>query len=200
MTISIRALLTKKELIESYKFRYKIYQPLNYIQDNASMLDVDDWDKYSVPFGVFDELNRLIGYLRIITNALQNEYINNIEEIIQDFNINLIIRKNIFPSVSNSQIENCLLSNNYINNNIVEFSRFIIEPASNNQGLGLKIIDFVKNYAFNNGYNVYVASCLHIHIKMYKRYNFYKLNGIDSFYNDNVNQNAVVIVCVKNER
>src|SRR5262245_13330842 len=81
----IRALETSAELIASYGLRYQMYRELGYIDHRDALLEVDEYDVSSIPFGAFDPVTgALIGTLRMITTAPQLEYRRLICDLLDD--------------------------------------------------------------------------------------------------------------------
>ena len=74
-------ILNTDEIIQAYHLRHKIFcQKLRWRSETDNELEIDDYDIEAVFFGVFNEKNKLLAFLRIILPEkvfmLENEFIH----------------------------------------------------------------------------------------------------------------------------
>jgi len=59
--------LNQHEIEKAYRFRYKIFcEELKWLPNNNNEKESDEYDQYSVHFGVFSRSGEIVGYSRII--------------------------------------------------------------------------------------------------------------------------------------
>ena len=55
------------DIDQSYRLRHQIFcQELGWVPETPDEKEIDEYDLYAIPFGVFDKDNRLMAYLRLI--------------------------------------------------------------------------------------------------------------------------------------
>jgi GNAT superfamily N-acetyltransferase len=199
----IRVLETVPELIESYRLRYDVYSTLGYIQRSiASKLEIDEYDRSSIPFGAFDPVSgTMIGTVRIIATETQPEYeywIQGIADSLVDEELARRVsspRPLRFPSIVSDQIHRQIEAFNTQRFAIYEQSRIIVRPGHRGLGISRGLMEFGLAYAAQFAPAVLIASCLPDHLPMYARYGYLKLPETDLDRFDSVGQIANAIIC-----
>ena len=63
----IKELTEKKDKIQAYKLRHRIFsQELRWVSSTENELEIDSYDKDAVFIGVFDIENKLVAFLRLV--------------------------------------------------------------------------------------------------------------------------------------
>lgn len=63
----VKTLDQAHEKILAYQLRYRVFcQELGWVPPRESKLEIDEYDNHAVPFGVFDDMGRLLAYMRLI--------------------------------------------------------------------------------------------------------------------------------------
>ncbi len=78
-SFTVTNLTNEDEILQSYSLRHRIFcEELKWVPPSKDLLETDKYDNAAVLFGVFDEHNKLIAYLRLIlsdrTYMLENEF------------------------------------------------------------------------------------------------------------------------------
>lgn len=67
--LHIKNIVSKSDRLKAHRLRHKIFcQELGWVPGNTNMLEIDDYDKGAIFFGVFDNNDNLKAYLRIVTS------------------------------------------------------------------------------------------------------------------------------------
>ena len=79
--LTARNILDAHEIIQAYQLRHRIFcETLGWRPEAGNGLEIDNYDIEAIFFGVFDEKNKLLAFLRIITPEkpfmLENEFID----------------------------------------------------------------------------------------------------------------------------
>jgi predicted GNAT family N-acyltransferase len=199
----LRPLETEAELYESYRLRYEVYGALGYLQCfNRSQLEVDAYDRTSIPFGAFDMRNgELIGTLRLITTEPQLDYDRLIENVIiecQDGELREQAApppKHLLPAIGSEEIERELAAFNRDHYIVHELSRFIVQPRHRYTHVSRALVQIAMAHAMLAGPAVFIAGCLPRHVRLYANYGFVKLPHTDLSRFESVGQMANTIVC-----
>lgn len=199
----IRALETKTELYDSYQLRYDVYGALGYLQGfNRSRLEVDIYDRSSVPFGAFDARTcEMIGTLRLITAQPQPAYQALIESVLAEcmdteLNTQASAPSGLrLPAISCEEINRELARFNQDHFTVHELSRFIVRPGHRYSQASRALVQLAMARAMLSGPAVFIAGCLPRHVRLYASYGFGTLpnSGLHQF--DSVGQRASTIVC-----
>ncbi len=64
----VKNLITEEEKIQAYHLRHRIFaQELGWVPQSENGLETDGYDKYAIPFGVFERDNRMLAHIRLIS-------------------------------------------------------------------------------------------------------------------------------------
>jgi len=199
----IRALDSVAELIESYRLRYEVYSELGYIQrTNESMLEIDEYDFLSIPFGAFDPVSgAMIGTLRLITAELQPAYDRLIRRVIAQFADASLTQQALgpwrhpLPSIITDEIDRQIEAFNTERFRVNELSRTIVRPGHRSSGVSRGLMEFGLAHAARFAPAILIGGCLPEHLPMYARYGYRQLpqTGLDRF--ECVGQLANTVVC-----
>lgn len=178
-----RPLLEEGELLAYYKKRFEIWNNLNYIPSefkSATGLEIDDYDKYSIPLGGFsvNGHEKLAIISRIITSRIQKDYLIKTQGLIKKFGDTVL--NSAFERIPDSAlpiVESCRKKNR--ENELVQFldrygglkksveySRLMITDKScRGGGVSTKMALFHNMYArFVLNSNIGLAECLASHV------------------------------------
>jgi len=199
----IRVLKDVDELIASYRLRYEVYGALGYLRaTNRSQLEIDEYDRFAVPFGAFDGVSgALIGTLRLIRNHLQDAYVAAINHILSDLaDIELTLqamqpRCHPLPSVISDETLRRLEAWKRGSRLIQELSRTIVRSEHRGLGASRALMEFGIAHAAFGEPSILVGGCLPPHVPMYARYGYQRLPGTDLNHFDSVGQVAQTVVC-----
>ena len=77
--LTAKNLITEEEKIQAYHLRHRIFaQELGWVPQSENGLEMDGYDDYAIPFGVFDWDNRMLAYIRLISAGypfmIENEF------------------------------------------------------------------------------------------------------------------------------
>lgn len=199
----IRALASESELYASYRLRYDVYGALGYLQCfNRSRLEIDVYDRYSVPFGAFDTRSGdMIGTLRLITTELQPAYGAMIENVLAEA-LDAELRAQVaaphepwLPAIGCEEIDRQLVAYNRDRFTVHELSRFIVHPGHRCSHVSRALVQLAMAYATLPGPALFIAGCLPRHVRLYATYGFARLPNVDLHRFDSVGQLASTIVC-----
>lgn len=203
LACEIRTLDTVDDLLASYRLRYEIYGALGYLQRaNASGLEIDEYDVYSIPFGAFDPVSgEMIGTLRLITAEVQPDHEYLIHCVLGSYADDELTRQALsprprpLPSVISNDIAHRIAAFNTERYDVNELSRTIVRPDHRGSGVSRRLMELGLAYATRTAPAVLIGSCLAEHVAMYTRYGYRKLphTGLDHFAS--VGQVANAVVC-----
>jgi N-acyl-L-homoserine lactone synthetase len=199
----IRALETEAELYDSYRLRYDVYGALGYLQYfNRSKLEIDIYDRSSVPFGAFDtRTGEMIGTLRLITTEPQPHYEALIDNVLAEcldaeLDTQAAAPSGLrLPAISCEEIDRELARFNDDHVTVHELSRFIVRPGHRYSHASRALVQLAMAYAMLSGPAVFIAGCLPRHVRLYASYGFATLPNVDLHQFDSVGQLASTIVC-----
>lgn len=203
----IRPLETTAELVESFRLRYEIYQSIGYLQQhNASALEIDEYDRYSIPFVAVElSTRRVIGTLRLITDEVQAEYEPLIDQVIQEAGDAALTAQAgwarrepptpVLPSIVSAATADRLAAYNHDQLAVGELSRGIVAPAYRSQGVRRALMKLGLAYAARRGPAIVIAGCMPEHVALNAWYGFQILPGTDLHRFESVGQTANTIVC-----
>lgn len=80
----VKNIVDAKEIIQAYHLRHKVFsQELEWVPETKNALEADNYDNYAIPFGVFNELNKLIAFIRLIPSTapfmIEKEFLSLVE-------------------------------------------------------------------------------------------------------------------------
>lgn len=66
----IRNLITEEDMIKAYHLRHRIFcEELSWVPQTENRLEMDEYDVYAIPFGVFNGQNNLSAFIRLVTDG-----------------------------------------------------------------------------------------------------------------------------------
>ena len=76
---TLKTTFNVKEKFASYRLRHKVFcEELKWVDTSPNGLEIDTYDKYAVPIGIFDQRNNLIAFIRLLhsdtTFMLEKEF------------------------------------------------------------------------------------------------------------------------------
>jgi GNAT superfamily N-acetyltransferase len=198
----IRVLDGIDELVASYRLRYEVYGHLGYITRNRSLIELDPYDPYAIPFGAFDAASgALIGTLRLVTNAPQAGYVQAVCHVLAGCNDGELVeqasrpRPHPLPSMISPAIRDRIDEYNRDGFVVEELSRTIVHPGHRGAGVSRGLMEFGLAYAALRGPRVLVGGCLAEHVAMYAKYGYALLPQATLDFFDSVGQIAHAVVC-----
>jgi predicted GNAT family N-acyltransferase len=198
----IRILEDEDELFLSLRLRFEVYGALGYLKYvSAARLEIDEYDRYAVPFGAFDERGRLVGTLRLVTDRLQVRHARMLERVLagqRDSGLAALSsrrRRYAMPSIVSEEIGARLAAANRPGRSLHELSRTIVTPDMRGSGVSRALMEFGLAQASMQSHVMLVGGCLPVHVPMYAKYGYAPLPGAGLRHFDSVEQLAVVVVC-----
>lgn len=201
----------KEEFLHYSRLRYAVFDFMNYLQQhNDQWLDFDKFDPFSIPFGVFEQVDgyeNIQATLRIITPTYQEPYGKMISRLLEEFkpicleksipSLDYFIsleRKGPFlvaESIDLSSIINQLERQGV---RYAEFSRIIDHPDFRGYGLSRLIIETALTYCILEGIRYIFGGCSVQHLGMYGKYGWKVIPETDLFLEKKVQQVGHVMV------
>ncbi|MEY4903712.1 MAG: hypothetical protein RLZZ292_1527 [Bacteroidota bacterium] len=137
-----------EELEESFKIRYATYKGTDIecvLEQNGTTLDIDSYDKYSIPFLIFkyeNQTKRVVGNMRLIHDTPTN-YAAQVQQIASNHKIEHSVSNTpqyYFPSMGYNELIKIAISDfkeqlNDKNQTLVEVGRFILDKSERNRRL-----------------------------------------------------------------
>jgi predicted GNAT family N-acyltransferase len=198
----IRVLEQVDELFESLRLRHDVYGALGYLKYvSAARLEIDEYDRYAVPFGAFDERDRLVGTLRLVIDRLQPRHARMLDRIIAGQRHDGLMlqsarrRSHSMPSIVSDEIGLRLAAANRPGRRLHELSRTIVAPGARGSGVSRALMELGLAYASMDEHVMLVGGCLPVHVPMYAKYGYTQLPGTGLEHFDSVEQLAVVVAC-----
>lgn len=80
----VKNIVAAEEIIQAYNLRHKVFsQELGWVPETKNALEADNYDNYAISFGVFNELNKLIAFIRLIPSSapfmIEKEFLSLVE-------------------------------------------------------------------------------------------------------------------------
>jgi len=221
-TFVFKQITDKEQLLQYFQLRYSVFDFMNYLQQkNERRLDIDKFDPYSIPYGGFvvngDGSETIVATIRTITTELQEPYNRMIQEIAgggkNGIPVSLVDtkldRKEVatltdfvsqervgeFPVAESFDVESLLRGYRKSNNSYGEYSRIIDHPDYRGFGLSkIAILTAIADSKRRNCPRMVFGACVPQHAKMYEKYGWRFVDGIDLVLEEKVQQVARAMV------
>jgi predicted GNAT family N-acyltransferase len=198
----IRVLSAFDELLESYRLRYDVYGALGYTGTNDAKLEIDEYDRYSIPFGAFDPVDgTMIGTLRLVTTAAQPDYKRLISRILVTVDDDALSgrvvaeRPHPLPSLISNEAMRHVDAFNSGSFLVEELSRTIVRPDHRGTGVSRGLMEFGLAHASQLAPRVLIGGCLPQHVPMYGKYGYVLLPDSAGGFYDSVGRLAKAVIC-----
>ena len=199
------------DFLDYLRLRYKVFDFMNYLQQkNEEQIDLDKFDPYSIPFGVYlieEEKRNLVGTIRVITTRRQQPYSRMIDEILDWHRTRLMSRRQSdlcklaglkmtgpFPTAESFDLSGLLKGYDAEGKDYGEFSRVISHPDYRGFGLSQFSLESAIAWARLNQVRIIFGSCATQHVNMYSKYGWKIIPGTCMFFEKKVEQVAYAMV------
>jgi len=163
--------LKKDEMKRAYRFRYKIFcEELRWLPLNESKEEFDEYDQFSIHFGIFSKNGELLGYSRVIPP-----------------NINFMLEKEFKDLINNHAIRK--------EKDTVEISRTAIDKTFRRQGFNLinLLFKLMYKWSIKNGIKYWYMAIESNYLKSLQNLFPCKQIGRIKFYQPNTATTAALL-------
>lgn len=197
-----RILQTQEEMLEAARLRYFVYD-IHVPYKNPHRIEFDEYDKYSIPMGGFvleGGKQRLVSFLRLVTQQVQPSYLQMIRAIVQEHGVDELrpvieaVPLSPFPSSSEvlrqprryPELAKALVRGFNAADDTCELSRTISHNDFRGMDLSRRIMEFGIVLCLERGYLHAIGSNDPRLTPMYRKYGYVTLPEVPRIDNKSV--------------